>query len=136
MALISLRQLLDHAAENGYGVPAFNINNMEQVLAIMEVAHGFGRPVAVLFQPHRFSRTARFAREFADALASAISVVGPGRAEALLQRFDGAGAMALSLEIDGLAQLLSTDYKFAVSFAILVIVLLFRPTGLFKGKAV
>ncbi|MGC9370150.1 MAG: branched-chain amino acid ABC transporter permease [Paracoccaceae bacterium] len=37
---------------------------------------------------------------------------------------------------DGLVQLLSTDYKFAVSFAILVIVLLFRPTGLFKGKSV
>lgn len=37
---------------------------------------------------------------------------------------------------EGLAQLLSTDYKFAVSFAILIVVLLFRPTGLFKGKAV
>ena len=37
---------------------------------------------------------------------------------------------------DGLVQLLSTDYKFAVSFAILLIVLLFRPTGLFQGKAV
>jgi len=33
-------------------------------------------------------------------------------------------------------QLMSTDYKFAVSFAILIIVLLFRPTGLFRGKAV
>jgi branched-chain amino acid transport system permease protein len=41
-----------------------------------------------------------------------------------------------NLEIDALAQLLSTDYKFAVSFVILIIVLLFRPTGLFKGKAV
>jgi len=39
-----------------------------------------------------------------------------------------------SLQIDSLAQLLSTDYKFAVSFAILVIVLLFKPTGLFKGQ--
>lgn len=37
---------------------------------------------------------------------------------------------------DGLVQLISTDYKFAVSFAILIIVLLFRPTGLFKGKSV
>jgi branched-chain amino acid transport system permease protein len=36
---------------------------------------------------------------------------------------------------DGLVQLLSTDYKFAVSFMILIVVLLFRPTGLFKGKA-
>jgi fructose-bisphosphate aldolase class II len=38
MALISLRQLLDHAAEFGYGVPAFNINNMEQVQAILQAA--------------------------------------------------------------------------------------------------
>ncbi len=41
-----------------------------------------------------------------------------------------------ALAPDGLVQLLSTDYKFAVSFAILVVVLLFRPTGLFQGKAV
>ena len=40
------------------------------------------------------------------------------------------------LEPDGLVQLLTTDYKFAVSFIILLVVLLFRPTGLFKGKAV
>ncbi|HYD32504.1 MAG TPA: class II fructose-bisphosphate aldolase [Azospirillaceae bacterium] len=38
MALITLRQLLDHAAEHGYGVPAFNINNMEQMLAVMAAA--------------------------------------------------------------------------------------------------
>jgi branched-chain amino acid transport system permease protein len=44
--------------------------------------------------------------------------------------------MPESLEPGGLVQLLSTDYKFAVSFVILVIVLLFRPTGLFRGKAV
>ena len=41
-----------------------------------------------------------------------------------------------SLEPTGLVQLLSTDYKFAVSFTILIIVLLFKPTGLFKGKSV
>lgn len=41
-----------------------------------------------------------------------------------------------SLAPEGLMQLLSTDYKFAVSFAILIIVLLFKPTGLFKGKSV
>jgi branched-chain amino acid transport system permease protein len=40
------------------------------------------------------------------------------------------------LKPDGLVQLLSTDYKFAVSFAILLIVLLFKPTGLFSGKSV
>ncbi|MGB9713075.1 MAG: class II fructose-bisphosphate aldolase [Dissulfurimicrobium sp.] len=47
MAFISLRQLLDHAAEHGYGVPAFNVNNMEQVRAIMEAAHETGSPVIV-----------------------------------------------------------------------------------------
>ncbi|MBV2360963.1 branched-chain amino acid ABC transporter permease [Thalassococcus sp. CAU 1522] len=45
-------------------------------------------------------------------------------------------ALPESLAPDGLVQLLSTDYKFAVSFVILVIVLLFRPTGLFRGKSV
>ncbi|KIC48782.1 branched-chain amino acid ABC transporter permease [Tateyamaria sp. ANG-S1] len=45
-------------------------------------------------------------------------------------------ALPDSLAPDGLAQLLSTDYKFAVSFVILLIVLLFKPTGLFAGKAV
>jgi fructose-bisphosphate aldolase class II len=38
MPLVSMRQLLDHAAENGYGLPAFNVNNLEQVQAIMEAA--------------------------------------------------------------------------------------------------
>ncbi|MDF2233597.1 fructose-bisphosphate aldolase class II [Albimonas sp. CAU 1670] len=45
MALITLRQLLDHAAEHGYGVPAFNINNMEQGLAILAAARACDAPV-------------------------------------------------------------------------------------------
>ncbi len=45
MALVSLRQLLDHAAENGYGLPAFNVNNLEQVKAIMEAANECNSPV-------------------------------------------------------------------------------------------
>ncbi len=45
MARITLRQLLDHAAEQGYGVPAFNINNMEQALAILKVASATDSPV-------------------------------------------------------------------------------------------
>ena len=45
-------------------------------------------------------------------------------------------AAYVGFESDGLLQLLSTEYKFAVSFAILIVVLLFRPTGLFKGKSV
>lgn len=47
MALISMRQLLDHAAENGYGVPAFNVNNLEQMRAIMEAADKTDSPVIV-----------------------------------------------------------------------------------------
>jgi fructose-bisphosphate aldolase class II len=45
MALVSMRQLLDHAAENGYGIPAFNVNNLEQVQAIMEAAQEVNAPV-------------------------------------------------------------------------------------------
>ncbi len=45
MALISMRQLLDHAAENNYGMPAFNVNNMEQVHAIMQAADAVDSPV-------------------------------------------------------------------------------------------
>ncbi len=45
MPIVSMRQLLDHAAENGYGLPAFNVNNMEQVWAIMEAANELNAPV-------------------------------------------------------------------------------------------
>jgi fructose-bisphosphate aldolase class II len=47
MALISLRQMLDHAAEHQYGVPAFNVNNLEQMRAIMEAADETDSPVIV-----------------------------------------------------------------------------------------
>ena len=47
MALISLRQMLDHAAEHGYGVPAFNVNNLEQMQAIMQAADQTDSPVIV-----------------------------------------------------------------------------------------
>ncbi len=58
MALISLRQLLDHAAENGYGLPAFNVNNMEQMLAIMQAADATDSPVIM--------QASRGARMFAN----------------------------------------------------------------------
>ena len=45
MALVSLRQVLDHAAEHDYGVPAFNVNNLEQIQAIMEAAEETQSPV-------------------------------------------------------------------------------------------
>ena len=58
MARITLRQLLDHAAEHGYGVPAFNINNMEQGLAIMEAAEAVNAPVII--------QASRGARQYAN----------------------------------------------------------------------
>ncbi|OAJ33635.1 class II fructose-bisphosphate aldolase [Piscirickettsia salmonis] len=47
MALVSLRQLLDHAAEHNYGVPAFNVNNLEQMRAVMEAADRTNSPVII-----------------------------------------------------------------------------------------
>ena len=55
MALITLRQLLDHAAENAYGMPAFNINNMEQGIAIMKAAQKVNAPV--IMQASRGARS-------------------------------------------------------------------------------
>lgn len=57
MPLITMRQILDHAAENNYGVPAFNINDMEQVLAVMEAAKKVNAPVIL--------QTSTGARKFA-----------------------------------------------------------------------
>jgi fructose-bisphosphate aldolase, class II len=45
MALVPMRLMLDHAAENGYGIPAFNVNNLEQIQAIMQAAHETDSPV-------------------------------------------------------------------------------------------
>ncbi|ELS00032.1 class II fructose-bisphosphate aldolase [Gloeocapsa sp. PCC 73106] len=45
MALVPMRLLLDHAAENGYGIPAYNVNNMEQILSIMQAANESNSPV-------------------------------------------------------------------------------------------
>jgi fructose-bisphosphate aldolase, class II len=45
MALVPMRLLLDHAAENGYGIPAFNVNNLEQIRSIMYAAHETDSPV-------------------------------------------------------------------------------------------
>jgi fructose-bisphosphate aldolase class II len=58
LARITLRQLLDHAAEHSYGVPAFNINNMEQGLAIMEAAEKTDSPVII--------QASRGARQYAN----------------------------------------------------------------------
>jgi fructose-bisphosphate aldolase class II len=68
MARITLRQLLDHAAEHGYGVPAFNINNMEQGVAILEAAKETDSPVII--------QASRGARSYAGDLLLAKLVEG------------------------------------------------------------
>lgn len=68
MARVTLRQLLDHAAEHSYGVPAFNINNMEQGLAIMEAAKATDSPVII--------QASRGARSYAGDLMLAKLVEG------------------------------------------------------------
>ncbi|MEQ9553944.1 MAG: class II fructose-bisphosphate aldolase [Coleofasciculus sp. G3-WIS-01] len=60
MALVPMRLLLDHAAENGYGIPAYNVNNMEQILAIMEAADEADSPVIL--------QASRGARKYAGEL--------------------------------------------------------------------
>jgi fructose-bisphosphate aldolase class II len=75
MARITLRQLLDHAADHGYGVPAFNINNMEQGLAIMQAAQATDAPVIL--------QASRGARSYAGDIMLAKMI------EALEQMFPG-----------------------------------------------
>jgi len=60
MALVPMRLLLDHAAENGYGIPAYNVNNMEQILAIMQAADEADSPVIL--------QASRGARKYAGEL--------------------------------------------------------------------
>ncbi len=62
MPLVAMRLLLDHAAENDYGVAAFNVNNMEQIQAIMEAAKETDSPVIV-----QASRGARASTSYASA---------------------------------------------------------------------
>ena len=72
MAMITLRQLLDHAAENNYAVPAFNINNMEQGLAIMTAAQATNSPVIL--------QASRGARAYANDLVLAGLIQGFAKA--------------------------------------------------------
>jgi len=73
MARITLRQLLDHAAEHGYGVPAFNINNMEQGLAIMEAEHPRATAIGPLYR--HYAALLADVREQAGRTDDALSLV-------------------------------------------------------------
>jgi fructose-bisphosphate aldolase class II len=93
MALITLRQLLDHAAEHGYGVPAFNINNMEQGLAIMEAARVTDSPVII--------QASRGARSYAGdpmlrAMMEALAAMYPGIPLCVHQDHGNSAATCLS----------------------------------------
>lgn len=68
------RRCEEHGEHGGVLVIDDYAHHPTEVLAIMAVARAFGRPVKVLFQPHRYSRTLQFAAEFADALAGADAV--------------------------------------------------------------
>ena len=72
MAMITLRQLLDHAAEHGYAVPAFNINNMEQGLSVMQAAAATDSPVIL--------QASRGARAYANDAVLAGLIQGLARA--------------------------------------------------------
>ena len=72
MALLPLRTLLDHAAEHGYGVAAFNVNNMEQIQSIMEAADQTDSPVII--------QASRGARAILAGRLSAASDAGGRRA--------------------------------------------------------
>ena len=72
MAMITLRQLLDHAAEHDYAVPAFNINNMEQGLSVMKAAQDTRSPVIL--------QASRGARSYANDLVLAGLIEGLSRA--------------------------------------------------------
>ena len=79
MARITLRQLLDDAAERGYGVPAFNINNMEQALAIMEAARDIDAPVIL--------QASRGARSYAGDIMLG-RIIDAGNTIVLADKFD------------------------------------------------
>ena len=66
MPLVTMRQILDHAAENNYGVPAFNINDMEQVIAVLQAARKVNAPVILA--------TARLSKGLSCTAAGAESV--------------------------------------------------------------
>jgi fructose-bisphosphate aldolase, class II len=88
MSLVSMRQLLDHAAENGYGLPAFNVNNLEQVQAIMEAAYETNSPV--IMQASAGARKyagEHFLRHLIEAAVE--SGMFAGDAPGILQRDDG-----------------------------------------------
>ena len=68
MPLVTMRQILDHAAENNYGVPAFNINDMEQIIAVLQAAKKVNAPVIL--------QTSTGARKFAGESTAVITLEG------------------------------------------------------------
>ena len=101
MALVSMRQLLDHAAEHSYGLPAFNVNNLEQMRAIMEAADAVNAPVIVQasagarkYAGAPFQQAAQASARHLDEVATPL--LTPARFEQLASTF----ARACELEAD------------------------------------
>ena len=81
MALVSMRELLDHAAANGYGIPAFNVNNLEQVQAVMQAADELRSIPGIRFL------------DYGTALPSSRPVVDDSFDVAFVMRFESAAAL-------------------------------------------
>ena len=105
MALVSLRQLLDHAAEHTYALPAFNVNNMEQMLAIMAAAdemirsYGFILPPFAYWSPEEFKACRDVAKMVIEAQC------GWDITDYGLDRFDELGLFLFTLRNGRLADL-------------------------------
>ena len=95
MARITLRQLLDHAAENDYGLPAYNINNMEQGLAIMEAAEAVNAPVII--------QASRGARSYANDIVLAKLPANNALDYVTVHRYPNANGRA----VEGVGRLMS-----------------------------
>ena len=80
-----MRELLDHAAANSYGIPAFNVNNLEQVQAVMQAASEVGAPVILTTELQRSSR-AMESRETVDAILADIDQLANGVTKAQLDK--------------------------------------------------
>ena len=105
MPIVSMRQLLDHAAENGYGLPAFNVNNLEQVQAIMAAADQVGAPVIMQASAgaRRYAGEA-FLRHLIEAAVEAyphIPVVMASGSRPVARGMHGRDSFRLQLRHDG-----------------------------------
>ena len=111
MALVPLRLLLDHAAENGYGIPAFNVNNLEQVQAIMEAAYETDSPVIL--------QASRGARNYAgEIFLNELGIIPGIKVDKGLNPLPGGGDVETFCSgLDGLVERAAKYYEQGARFA-------------------